>query len=60
MIRVIYKNSTTVYNEKWYKLFQIGDTEFYKLCVKTKNGLKQITTLVQSGSYFVDTKTKEA
>ena len=60
MIRVISENSTTVYNEKYYKLVQIDKTEFFELYVLSKNGLKQITILRQSGSYFVDTKTKEA
>ena len=60
MIRVISEKQTSVYSKKWYKLVQVIDTEFYKLYVVTKNGLKQIATLRQSGSYFVDTNTKEA
>jgi hypothetical protein len=60
MIRVISENSITVYSKKWYKLVQIEYTEFYKMFVKTNNGLKQITTLMQSGSYFVDIKIKGA
>jgi hypothetical protein len=60
MIRVLSENSITVYNKNWYKLVQIEYTEFYKMFVKTKNGMKQITTLMQSGSYFVDTKIKGA
>jgi stalled ribosome rescue protein Dom34 len=61
MIRVISENSTTVYSKKWYKLIQIGDSDFFELYVLIEKGdLKQITTLRQSGSYFVDTKTKEA
>jgi len=60
MIRVISENSTIVYSKKWYKLIQVDNSEFFKLYVLAKNGLKQITTLRQSGSYFVDTKTKEA